>query len=79
MNAEVVVVLPAPAEASSAGGTDGFVQGVVTYTVMDDLKVAPMSTISGITLLNTLGITDIGILEEETVQLGYEEVGQVTN
>jgi hypothetical protein len=79
MNAEVVVVLPAPAEASSAGGRDGFVQGVVTYTVMDDLKVPPMSTISGITLLNTLGITDIGILEEETVQLGYEGVGQVTN
>jgi hypothetical protein len=46
----------------------------VTYTVMDDLKVAPMSTISGITLLNTFGITDIGLLEEKTVQLGYAEV-----
>jgi hypothetical protein len=50
------------------------VQGVVTYTVMDDLKVAPMSTISGITLLNTFGITDIGSLQEKTVQLGYGEV-----
>uniref|UniRef100_A0A0D9UWW4 Uncharacterized protein n=1 Tax=Leersia perrieri TaxID=77586 RepID=A0A0D9UWW4_9ORYZ len=32
---------------------------LVTYTIMDDLKVAPMSTISGITLLNTFGVTDI--------------------
>ena len=41
---------------------------------MDDLKVAPMSTISGITLLSTFGITDIGTLKEKTVQLGYTEV-----
>jgi hypothetical protein len=41
---------------------------------MDDLKVAPMSTISGITLLNTFGITDIGSLSEKIVQLGYTEV-----
>jgi hypothetical protein len=58
---------------SDLGGT-GFVQGVVTYTVMDDLKVAPMSTISGITMLNTFGIKDIGSLSEKIVQLGYTEV-----
>ncbi|CAL4965336.1 unnamed protein product [Urochloa decumbens] len=52
----------------------GFVQGIVTYTVMDDLKLAPMSTISGITLLNTFGITDIGTLQEKTVKLGYDEL-----
>ncbi|XP_051221116.1 uncharacterized protein [Lolium perenne] len=51
----------------------GFVQGIVTYTVMDNLKVAPMSSISGITLLNTFGVTDIGSLKEKTVQLGYTE------
>jgi len=67
-------------EAAAAGQSSGhaagkgFVQGVVTYTVMDDLKVAPMSTISGITLLSTFGITDIGMLQEKTVKLGYEEV-----
>ncbi|CAL4965335.1 unnamed protein product [Urochloa decumbens] len=61
------------AAATSAVGATGFVKGVVTYTVMDDLKVAPMSTISGITLLNTFGITDIGMLQEKTVQLGYAE------
>ena len=58
----------------AASCSKGFVQGVVTYTVMDDLKVAPMSTISGITLLNTFGVTDIGTLLEKTVQLGYDEV-----
>ncbi|WVZ72347.1 hypothetical protein U9M48_020822 [Paspalum notatum var. saurae] len=57
----------------AGSGQSGLVRGVVTYTVMDDLKVAPMSTISGITLLNTFGITDIGALKEKTVQLGYAE------
>ena len=52
----------------------GFVKEVVTYTVMDDLKVAPLSTISGITLLKALGVTDISSLQETTVQVGYAEV-----
>ncbi|KAM0860684.1 hypothetical protein ACQ4PT_046363 [Festuca glaucescens] len=56
----------ASAAVSSRAAGAGFVQGVA-YTVMDDLKVAPMSTISGITLLNTFGITDIGSLQEKTV------------
>lgn len=58
---------------SPAAAGAGFVQGIVTYTVMDDLKVSPMSSISGITLLNTFGVTDIGSLQEKTVQLGYDE------
>ncbi|KAF8662963.1 hypothetical protein HU200_055549 [Digitaria exilis] len=62
------------AKAAASVAATGFVQGVVTYTVMDDLKVAPMSTISGITLLNTFGVTDIGMLQEKTVQLGYDEL-----
>jgi hypothetical protein len=52
----------------------GFVQGIVTYNVMDDLKVAPMSNISGITLLSTFGVTDLGSLQEKNVQIGYAEV-----
>uniref|UniRef100_A0A8R7PPF2 DUF674 domain-containing protein n=1 Tax=Triticum urartu TaxID=4572 RepID=A0A8R7PPF2_TRIUA len=61
--------------AQEAGGVagKGFVQGIVTYTVMDDLKVSPMSSISGITLLNTFGVKDLGALQEKTVQLGYNE------
>ncbi|XP_047058073.1 uncharacterized protein LOC124664648 [Lolium rigidum] len=58
---------------SAASGGAGFVQGIVTYTVMDDLKVAPMSSISGISLLNTFGVTNISSLNERTVQLGYAE------
>jgi hydroxymethylpyrimidine/phosphomethylpyrimidine kinase len=47
----------------------GFVQGGnAMYTVMDDLKVVPMSTISAITLLNTLGVLNIGMVEQKTVQ-----------
>jgi len=61
--------------AASAGEAKGFVQGIVTYTVMDDLKVTPMPTISGITLLNAFAVRDLGDLQEETVQLGYNEVG----
>ncbi|KAL6626767.1 hypothetical protein ACP70R_030493 [Stipagrostis hirtigluma subsp. patula] len=61
--------------AYAGGGTAerGFVQGVVTYTVMDDLTVSPMSTISSITLLNAFAVKDIGDLQEWTVQVGYHE------
>jgi hypothetical protein len=58
--------------AQSAG--KGFVQGIVTYTVLDDLTVTPMSAISSITLLNTFAVRDLGDLQEKTVQLGYNEV-----
>uniref|UniRef100_A0A0D9UWW8 DUF674 domain-containing protein n=1 Tax=Leersia perrieri TaxID=77586 RepID=A0A0D9UWW8_9ORYZ len=73
MTSPVEVVLPSATGSAAAGGVapapstaagTGFVQGVVMYTIMDDLKVAPMSTISGITLLNTF---------EKTVQMGYTE------
>ncbi|PWA38411.1 hypothetical protein CTI12_AA581550 [Artemisia annua] len=51
----------------------GFVKGVVTYMVMDDLVIAPMSTISSITLLNKFSIKDVSALEEKVVQLGMNE------
>ncbi|KAM0854352.1 hypothetical protein ACQ4PT_050479 [Festuca glaucescens] len=62
------------AQAAAVVSGKGFVQGIVTYTVMDDLAVAPMSSISSITLLNTFDVKDIGALQEKTVQLGYKEV-----
>ncbi|CAL4951591.1 unnamed protein product [Urochloa decumbens] len=68
---------PSPGQIASAaggaGGAKGFVQGIVTYTVTDDLTVAPMSAISSITLLNTFAVTDIAALQEITVHLGYNE------
>ncbi|KAM3318163.1 hypothetical protein ACQJBY_035736 [Aegilops geniculata] len=51
----------------------GFVQGIVTYTVMDNLSVNPMSSISSIALLNAFAVKDLGALQEKTVQLGYKE------
>ncbi|XP_028790477.1 uncharacterized protein LOC114746413 isoform X2 [Neltuma alba] len=58
------------AEDSSA---KGFVKGVVTYTVMDDLEVRPMSTISTITLISKFKVKDISSLQERVVELGMEE------
>ena len=61
----------------AAGGqmpVAGFVRGVVTYTVMDNLTVMPMSAISSFTLLNAFAVTDLAALQEKTVQLGYYEV-----
>jgi hypothetical protein len=64
------------AKADTAVVAQGFVRGVVTYTVMDSLAVSPMSAISSITLLNTFAVTDLSALQEKTVQIGYKEVSQ---
>ncbi|CAO2193693.1 unnamed protein product [Urochloa humidicola] len=65
---------PAPAVGGqTAGAAEGFVQGVVTYMVMDDLMVTPMSAISSFLLLNAFAVTDLAALQEKTVQLGYNE------
>jgi hypothetical protein len=76
MTAEVQY-LSSTAQATTAQGAvaaTGLVQGIVTYTVMDDLTVTPMSSISSITLLNTFAVRDLADLQEKTVQLGYDEV-----
>ncbi|XP_059664435.1 uncharacterized protein LOC132310262 [Cornus florida] len=51
---------------------DGYVKDVVTYMVMDDLVVKPMSTISSITLLNTIEVKDVGCLQEMIVEIDME-------
>ncbi|KDO67750.1 hypothetical protein CISIN_1g041369mg [Citrus sinensis] len=62
-------------EAANTGALveGGFVKGVVTYMVMDNLKVMPMPTISTITLLNNYNVKDIGALEEKIVYVGMNE------
>jgi hypothetical protein len=60
-------------EAASVG-TRGFVQGIVTYTVTDNLKVTPMSSISSMTLLISHGVMDFSALQEKTVRLGSTAV-----
>ncbi|KAH6774701.1 hypothetical protein C2S51_013105 [Perilla frutescens var. frutescens] len=66
------VPLLAPSVQGAAAGV-GIVKEVVTYMVMDDLVVKPMSTISSITLLNKFGVKDVGALEEKVVNLGMNE------
>ena len=65
-----------PRATNTAGSSSdgGYVKGVVTYMVMDDLVVKPMSTISSITLINKFNIKEIGTLEEKVVDLGMDEV-----
>ncbi|XP_050210989.1 uncharacterized protein LOC126662039 [Mercurialis annua] len=70
--AAVVATNHAKQVASNGDGT-GFVKDVVTYMVMDNLEVKPMSTISGITLINTFSIRDLSCLEEKMVDIGVDE------
>ncbi|PUZ58102.1 hypothetical protein GQ55_5G482400 [Panicum hallii var. hallii] len=51
----------------------GFVQGVASYTVMDDLTVSPASNVSTVALLGRLGVKDLDAIEERTVTVGRKE------
>ncbi|MBA0841586.1 hypothetical protein Goarm_004071 [Gossypium armourianum] len=57
----------------SSTNEGGYVKGVVTYMIMDDLVVTPMSAISCFTLLNKFNIKDVGVLEEKTINIGIDE------
>ncbi|KAG9453680.1 hypothetical protein H6P81_006584 [Aristolochia fimbriata] len=50
----------------------GFVKGVVTYNITDDLTVSPMSSISNIILFNKFHVTHLSDLEEK-VNVGTVE------
>ncbi|KAI3461372.1 hypothetical protein Pfo_018035 [Paulownia fortunei] len=63
MNTIMQYAAPPPRKQASDEG--GFVKGVVTYMVMDDLVAMPMSTISSITLLNKFNVKEVGALEEK--------------
>ncbi|OEL19705.1 hypothetical protein BAE44_0019276 [Dichanthelium oligosanthes] len=80
MTTEVQLVQPDGSAKSAAAAADagsssskGYVRDMVTYTVMDDLTVAPMSTITAVTELAALGVTDISGLQAKTVEIGYKE------
>ncbi|KAM4104570.1 hypothetical protein ACJW30_06G168400 [Castanea mollissima] len=64
---------PSAVSTGSSSSEGGYVKGVVTYMVMDNLEVKPMSTISSITLLNKFDVKEIGALEEKVVELGMDE------
>ncbi|KAM7492085.1 hypothetical protein LguiA_035006 [Lonicera macranthoides] len=80
MSRELIYVDP-PATAAKGVGEEegGLVKGVVTYMVMDDLGVTPMSTISSITLVNRFNIVDLRVLQEKVVPLGIDEALKLLN
>ncbi|TYH51392.1 hypothetical protein ES332_D10G270000v1 [Gossypium tomentosum] len=47
--------------------------GVITYTIMDDLTITPMSTISSINFLYKFNIKQLDALEEKVVNVGTTE------
>ncbi|CAI0626058.1 unnamed protein product [Linum tenue] len=79
-----VSFITAPSAAGNDGAGDvnsqegGFVKGVITYMVMDNLEVKPMSTISSITMLNKFNIQEVGALEEKVIELGVDEVAHLS-
>ncbi|KAI3748686.1 hypothetical protein L6452_11945 [Arctium lappa] len=72
MNTELPYVAGGGAARLAAEG-GGFVKGVVTYMVMDDLVLNPMSTISSITMLHRFNVKEVGGLEEKLVYLEMNE------
>ncbi|XP_058199572.1 uncharacterized protein LOC131314744 [Rhododendron vialii] len=52
---------------------EGYVKGVVTYMVMDDLIVKPMSNISSISLLCSIGVQNLSFVEEKTVEVDLDK------
>ncbi|KAL4610494.1 hypothetical protein ACB092_08G054300 [Castanea dentata] len=71
-------VSPAFAAQPNAPSTEeketGYVRDVVTYMVMDDLTVKPMSTISSVTFLTNLYVKDVSSLREKMVELDKKKV-----
>ncbi|MED6119631.1 hypothetical protein PIB30_013263 [Stylosanthes scabra] len=64
----------APAtSAHSNDNNNGFVKEVITYMIMDNLVIQPMSTISSITMLNQFNVKDVGVLKESVFQLGIND------
>ncbi|KAL3828508.1 hypothetical protein ACJIZ3_017310 [Penstemon smallii] len=67
------VTFVAPPLPENATNEAGVVKGVVSYMVMDDLVVKPMSTLSILTLLKEFNVRDVSVLQEKVVNLGTNE------
>ncbi|CAA2981531.1 Hypothetical predicted protein [Olea europaea subsp. europaea] len=63
----------APPQKRDVSNEGGFVKGVVTYMVMDDLVVKPMSAISIIALINKFNVEKLAALQEKEVDFGMNE------
>ncbi|KAA3481716.1 DUF674 domain-containing protein [Gossypium australe] len=75
MNIPATVVNPLNkvSTSSAVANEGGYVKGVVTYTIMDDLTVTAMSTISSIAMLNKFKVQQVDALEEKVVDVGIKE------
>ncbi|KAL0456402.1 UNVERIFIED_CONTAM: hypothetical protein Slati_0979400 [Sesamum latifolium] len=71
MSTSLTYVAPPGREQSEEGG---FVKGVITYMLMDDLTIMSLSAISNITLLNNFDVKNVSALEETVVNLGMDQV-----
>ncbi|KAI4370626.1 hypothetical protein MLD38_018957 [Melastoma candidum] len=68
-----VVFLEQQQVKEGASQSSGYVKEGMTYMVMDNLEVKPMSTISSITMLNKLNVKDVGALEEKVIAVSMNE------
>ncbi|GLT93131.1 hypothetical protein SLE2022_109360 [Rubroshorea leprosula] len=67
-----VFVEPQKRQSSSSEEQGGFVKGVGTYMVTDNLEVRPMSMISSISTLNKFNVKEVGSLKEKVVDVGMD-------
>ncbi|KAK5795241.1 hypothetical protein PVK06_036499 [Gossypium arboreum] len=58
---------------------EGYVKGVVMYTIMDDLTVTPMSTISIIAMLHKFNLGQVESLEEKVGLELLKSIARVEN
>ncbi|XP_030932244.1 uncharacterized protein LOC115958024 isoform X1 [Quercus lobata] len=80
MSRELSFVDQPSATNMESSSEEGYVKGLVSYMVMDDLEIKPMSIISStITLLNTFNVKEIGALEEKVANLGMDEGVKLLN
>ncbi|XP_050250351.1 uncharacterized protein LOC126697403 isoform X4 [Quercus robur] len=80
MNCEVSFVDLPSATNKYSFSESGYVKGLVSYMVMDDLEVKPMSIVSStITLLNRFNVKETAALEEKVVYLGMDEGVKLLN
>ncbi|KAK0592742.1 hypothetical protein LWI29_024522 [Acer saccharum] len=65
---------PSPANYSLGPVEGGFLKGVATYIVMDNLEFMPLSTKMFVSSIKKHDVKDLDSLEEIEVDLGVEEV-----
>ena len=67
-----------PTSAIRSSSKEGYVKETVTYMVMDDLEMKPLSTTIVFSLLTkfNVNVNELGAIEERVVDLGKDEVWQ---